>query len=388
MRHFRYTFLTAVIMFLFLASISQAAVGHRDSGTHRKGAQVHHRHAQAAKRRQAARRARARRRRRAKATKATVTGQVQRMPVVSAAPVPVVSGVSYYVSASGSDANSGTSPSQAWRTVGRVNRQVLSPGDAVLFAGGQTFGDSVLQPASSGTAGHAIVFASFGQGDALLPQGAWFVHDYLLFDHLRFASTFFGGSAVQGPSNHVTVQNCAFSLPAGNQKLGIYANGNGWTIQNNVVQNTGLSGMLLNGDGYRVVGNTIDNVGLYDAGYNAHGIYLDASDATITDNTITRFSESAVSARYRNSTIERNYMSSGQIGIDFYQTDALASTSHWLDNTIKNTTVVGIYVSSDGVYSLRESFVIQSNAINSSGVMTNLRAVTSGTYTVYGNLAV
>ena len=390
MRHFRYIFLTAAIIFLFLASIGQAAVSHRDSGTQRKGAQVHHRQTQAAKRRQAVKRAHARHHAvtHPKATKASAPAQARRMPLVSSAPAPVVSGTTYYVSASGSDSNSGTSPSQAWRTVGRVNRQALSPGDAVLFAGGQTFSDSDLEPASSGTAGHAIVFGSFGQGDALLPQGAWFVHDYLLFDHLRFASTFFGGSTVKGPSNHVTVQNCAFSLPAGNQKLGIYANGNGWTIQNNVVQNTGLSGMLLNGDGYRVVGNTIDNVGLYDAGYNAHGIYLDASDATITDNTITRFSESAVSARYRDSTIERNYMSSGQIGIDFYQTDANAGTSYWLNNTIKNTTVVGIYVSSDGVYSLHESFVIQSNAINSSGVLTNLRAVTSGTYTVSGNLAI
>ena len=380
MRHFRYIFLTAVIMFLLLASIGQAAVSHRDSGTHRKGAQVHHHHTAKA----------AKHHRKAKAptaTKASAPVQTRRMPLVTSAPVPVVSGKTYYVSASGSDSNSGTSPSQAWQTVGRVNRQSLAPGDAVLFAGGQTFADSDLEPATSGTAAHSIVFGSFGQGDAVLPQGAWFVHDYLLFDHLRFASTFFGGSTVKGPSNHITVQNCEFSLPAGNQQLGIYANGTDWTIQNNVVQNTGLSGMLLNGDGYHVVGNTIDNVGLYAAGYNAHGIYLDASDATITDNTITRFSESAVSARYRSSTIERNYMSSGQIGIDFYQTDANAGTSHWLDNTIKNTTVVGIYVSSDGDYPLHESFVIQSNAINSAGVLTNLRALTSGTYTVADNLS-
>jgi hypothetical protein len=47
---------------------------------------------------------------------------------------------------------------------------------------------------------------------------------------------------------------------------------------------------------------------------------------------------------------------------------------------------VGIYVSSDGAYPLHESFVIQSNAINSAGVLTNLRAVTSGTYTVADNV--
>ena len=388
MRHFRYIFLTAVVMFLFFASIGQAAVSHRASGI-QKGAQIqrhpkakakvvkHHRKAKVVKHH-----------RKAKApvaTKASAPVQTRHMPLVVAAPVPVVSGTTYYVSSAGSDANAGTSPSQAWKTVGRVNRQSLAPGDAVLFAGGQTFSDSDLEPATSGTASQPIVFGSFGQGDAQLPKGAWFVQNDLVFDHLQFASTFYGGSAVKGPSSHITVQNCEFSLPAGNQQLGIYANGTDWTIQNNVVQNTGLSGMLLNGDGYHVVGNTIDNVGLYDAGYNAHGIYLDASDATITDNTITRFSESAVSARYRSSTIERNYMSGGQIGIDFYQTDANAGTSHWLNNTIKNTTVVGIYVSSDGDYTLHESFVIESNAINSSRVLTNLRAATTGTYTIANN---
>jgi hypothetical protein len=315
------------------------------------------------------------------------SGSDGNMPLPTSAPAPVVAGRTYYVSGSGSDSNSGMSPSQAWRTVGRVNRQVLAAGDAVLFAGGQSFADTDLEPATSGTAGHPIVFGSYGQGDAVLSQGTWFVHDYLLFDHLRFASTFLGGSEVKGSSNHITVQNCVFSPPSGNQQLGIYSNGDDWVIQDNVVQNTGLSGMLLNGNGYHVVGNTIDNVGLYAAGYNAHGIYLDASNATIIDNTITRFSESAVSVRYRASTIERNYMAGGQIGIDFYQTDANAGTSHWLNNTIKNATVVGIYVSSDGVYSLRESFVIRSNAINTAGVLTNLRAVTTGSYTVAANTA-
>jgi hypothetical protein len=388
MRHFRSIFLTAVIMFLFVASTGQAAVSHRDSGSHRKATHVqakatiarHHRKAKAAKHH--------RKTKAPKATKASAPVRPRRMPVVTSAAVPVVSGTTFYVSASGSDSNAGTSPAQAWQTVGRVNRQSLAAGDAVLFAGGQTFADSDLEPATSGTAAHSIVFGSFGQGDAVLPKGAWFVHDYLLFDHLRFASTFYGGSASQGPSNHITVQNCQFSLPAGNQQLGLYANGTAWTIQDNVVQNTGLSGMLLNGDGYHVVGNTIDNVGLYAAGYNAHGIYLDASDATITDNTISRFSESAVSARYRSSTIERNAISGGQIGIDFYQTDATPGTSHWLNNTIKNTTVAGLYVSSNGVYALHESFVIESNAINSTGVLTNFRAVTTGTYTIADNLTI
>jgi hypothetical protein len=297
--------------------------------------------------------------------------------------VPVISGTTYYVSPSGSDANAGTSPGQAWRTVGRVNAQVLRPGDGVLFEGGYSYGDSDLEPASSGSAGHPIVFGSYGQGDAVLVQGAWFVQNDLTFDHLKFEKTLFGGSQTQGTSNDITVQNCDFSLPAGNQQLGLFGNGSGWVIQNNTIENTGLSGMLLWGDGYVVTGNTITNVGLYDAGYNAHGIYLDASDSLVAQNTITNFSESAVSARYRASTIEDNYMSGGQIGIDFYQTDPQAATSHWTDNTITHTTAAGIYVSDDGDYSLRESFVITGNTITpTTGPLTNLLP-TAGTYSIF-----
>ena len=297
--------------------------------------------------------------------------------------VPVISGTTYYVSPEGSDANPGTSPGQAWRTVGRVNAQVLRPGDGVLFEGGYSYGDSDLEPGSSGSAGHPIVFGSYGQGDAVLAQGAWFVQDDLTFDHLKFEKTLFGGSQSQGTSNDITVQNCDVSLPAGNQQLGLFGNGSGWVIANNTIENTGLSGMLLWGEGYVVTGNTITNVGLYDAGYNAHGIYLDASNSLIADNTITNFSESAVSARYRASTIEHTYMSGGQIGIDFYQTDSQAATSHWSDNTITHTTAAGIYVSDDGDYTLRESFVITGNTITpTTGPLTNLMP-TSGTYSIF-----
>src|SRR5947209_7993197 len=106
-------------------------------------------------------------------------------PRAAAAPV-VVLGTTYYVSPSGSDSNSGTSPQSAWQTVGRVNRAHLNPGDGVLFEGGQTFSDDTLMPTTSGQAGSPIVFGSYGQGQATISQGVWFVdHDYLTFDNLK-----------------------------------------------------------------------------------------------------------------------------------------------------------------------------------------------------------
>ncbi|HYB27434.1 MAG TPA: right-handed parallel beta-helix repeat-containing protein [Solirubrobacteraceae bacterium] len=301
---------------------------------------------------------------------------------------PAISGVTYYVSPSGSDSNSGTSPAQAWRTVARVNSAALAPGDGVLFEGGQSFSDQVLMPSSSGTAEEPIVLGSYGQGQATITQGAWFVQHDLAFENLAFDNTFYGGSAVHGPSDDITLDGVTISLPAGNQALGLYANGDHWVIENSQISDTGLSGMLLGGDDYLITDNTISDTGLDTTnGYNNHGIYLDASDATITGNTITSFAESAVSVRYRNATIADNAFSGGQIGIDYYQTDTVAGTSDWTDNTISDTTVADLFVcgTAEGCNEPLGSFTITDNQLSkTTGVYMNLQPAT-GTYTVSSN---
>ena len=78
----------------------------------------------------------------------------------------------YYVSIRGSDAQAGTTPATAWRSVQRVNATTLQPGDQVLFAGGQTFvGGLVLSAATRGTAAQPISFGSFGEGWATISSG-------------------------------------------------------------------------------------------------------------------------------------------------------------------------------------------------------------------------
>src|SRR4051812_47850304 len=52
----------------------------------------------------------------------------------------------YYVNTSGSDSASGTSTGSAWKTINRVNSQVLKAGDKVLFQGGQTFSGGLYVP--------------------------------------------------------------------------------------------------------------------------------------------------------------------------------------------------------------------------------------------------
>ncbi len=309
-------------------------------------------------------------------------------PPVTPPSAPTITGVTYYVSPSGSDSNAGTTPAAAWRTVGRVSSARLNPGDGVLFQGGQTFSDQVLMPGASGAAGKAIVFGSYGQGQATISQGAWFVQHDLAFEDLAFENTFYGGSAIHGSSDDVTLDGVSISLPAGNQVLGLYSNGNHWVIEHSQISDTGLSGMLLNGDDYLITDNTLTNLGLDTTnGYNNHGIYLDASDATITGNTITNFAESAVSVRYRNATITGNTFSDGQIGIDFYQFDTVAGTSDWTGNSINQTTVAGLFVcgTAEGCQQPLESFTISGNQLSkAAGIYMNLQPI-SGTYSLSSN---
>lgn len=92
--------------------------------------------------------------------------------------------VTYYVSATlGSDHNSGRSPARSWKTLGRVNRQCLKPGDRVLLRRGDLWRET-LKPRCSGAAGKAITFGAFGQGESPaidgsdpVDSGAWLKDD-------------------------------------------------------------------------------------------------------------------------------------------------------------------------------------------------------------------
>ncbi|MCY3024343.1 MAG: right-handed parallel beta-helix repeat-containing protein [Planctomycetota bacterium] len=80
----------------------------------------------------------------------------------------------YHVDAkSGDDANPGTAPDKAWKSIARVNGTAFAPGDKVLFAGGQTFkGALSFGKASSGTKDKPIIVSSFGQGRATIDGGS------------------------------------------------------------------------------------------------------------------------------------------------------------------------------------------------------------------------
>ncbi|SNR34142.1 right-handed parallel beta-helix repeat-containing protein [Hymenobacter mucosus] len=76
----------------------------------------------------------------------------------------------YYVSPTGNDANLGTAPATAWRSIDHVNSVVFRPGDKILFEATQTFAGT-LKPQGSGTATLPIIFSSYGPTSAIINSG-------------------------------------------------------------------------------------------------------------------------------------------------------------------------------------------------------------------------
>jgi hypothetical protein len=65
--------------------------------------------------------------------------------------------------AHGGDAQDGLKPNTAWRSLARVNRASLAPGDRVLFRRGQTWRGQLVP--HSGNASGVMTYAAFGEGE-------------------------------------------------------------------------------------------------------------------------------------------------------------------------------------------------------------------------------
>ncbi|SIT94539.1 right-handed parallel beta-helix repeat-containing protein [Pontibacter indicus] len=78
----------------------------------------------------------------------------------------------YYISPKGDDANLGTSPASAWRSLERANSHRYSPGDTLLLEGGYTFAGGLYfhQDNLSGD-GAPLVLSSYGDGRATVDAG-------------------------------------------------------------------------------------------------------------------------------------------------------------------------------------------------------------------------
>ena len=79
-------------------------------------------------------------------------------------------GGSYYVSNSGDDGNSGTTPPDAWRSIAKVNSFTFAPGDVVRFERGGSWRGQLV-PHSGSQKGH-VTYTSYGVGPKPLLLGS------------------------------------------------------------------------------------------------------------------------------------------------------------------------------------------------------------------------
>lgn len=304
----------------------------------------------------------------------------------------VAAGRTFYVSPKGSDRNHGLSPQHPWRTVARVDRAHLRPGDRVLFRGGATFADNTLTPPASGKAGRPIVFGSYGGGRATLADrdgAVWFSgRKYVTFTGLVLTTgtsngVIFAGSS--GTSSHITLEHSILrdsNYSAINQPN---RDDSAWTIKDNVIEHVGDSGLILNGSGDVVSGNTIRDVGWNPAlDYGKHGIYAKGPRLVVEDNTISGFPNgSGISLRSRDALVTGNRISSGAIGVSFYREDRSPGTSRLIGNHIGPVSTAGFYYSSGG----GERFVVQRNTFTmDGGTALDLEGRPTGNLVVSGNL--
>jgi hypothetical protein len=276
----------------------------------------------------------------------------------------------YYVDRSGSDRQSGTSPSRAWRTVGRVNRARLGPGDVVAFRAGRVFGDAPLAPRRSGSRRARIRYGSFGGGRAILTRGvflasiAWITIDGV---RIRGAPQGIASGGEGSGARHIALLHNSIS----DVQIGVNAANSGdssWRIADNHIRRTGDSGLILEGSDFTVARNRITRIGTDPRiTYGKHGIYAKGARVTILRNRIRGFVTEGISTRFRDAVIAGNVIENGEGGVGYYAEDPQAGTTVIRGNRITRVGY-GIYLAPSGaVGPSRERFRIVENTIFTRG---------------------
>jgi hypothetical protein len=143
----------------------------------------------------------------------------------------------HYVDATGgSDSNSGTSPSAAWRTLSKVNAAALQPGNVVGFKRGETFAGT-LTVRRSGSASSPITFTSYGTGnvpvidarDAAFGVQVTSGARYVVVDGLRIQNSHNAGVQFDSGTSHNAIRNSEIT----DSGAGVYVTGSYHSIVNN-----------------------------------------------------------------------------------------------------------------------------------------------------------
>ena len=173
----------------------------------------------------------------------------------------------YYIDADGgSDANAGTSPDQAWATLGHASAQAYGPGDRVLLQRGDTFPGKLVLDGDNGIPGSPVTVASYGSGERPVINtsgyiGGVHIHNAEWIEVRDLEITGDGGAMVDGSPE--------------SERFGVYMNGrinhiiidnlyihrifpNVGTEHEGAMDTTHLGyGVVMRGDDYSTSGNIV-----------------------------------------------------------------------------------------------------------------------------------
>ena len=256
----------------------------------------------------------------------------------------------FYVDPAGDNRHSGRSPARAWRTVGRVNRASLRPGDEILLRGRRQYRDAPLSPRASGSRGRRIRYASFGGGRANVTGGVFLASvAWITIEGLRVRGAAQGiAASVQGSgARDILLRDNAIS----GVQIGVNspsAADRRWRVVGNRITRTGDSGMIVQGPSAAIIRNTIARTGLDPTiPFAKHGIYAKGPDLRIRENRISEFSTEGISTRFRNAIISDNVIDGGAGGIGYYRDDPVPGTTVICGNSIGRVGY-GIYIAPAG----------------------------------------
>lgn len=125
--------------------------------------------------------------------------------------------LTYYVSTSGSDSNSGTSMSSPWKTLSKINGSSFTAGDVISFQrGGSWTGNLTIR--NSGLQDKPITVTAYGSGERPIIRnpGTWTFSvtvnaDWVVIGNLLLRDSNQGGVLFSSGSDHNVVRDCEFT---------------------------------------------------------------------------------------------------------------------------------------------------------------------------------
>ena len=290
----------------------------------------------------------------------------------------------YYVDPGGSDRASGTRASSPWKTLRRVNRQHLRPGDRVILATGVYSGQLRLE--DDGTASAPITITSAGPGRAVIDQrrsgnAAITVNaDHVRVSRLSLraiahqpprrsddpavylgrsksvtfsdivvrgaASSFFNGSLV---ARNIRLDHINATGITGAAGAGVEINNwksTGWRVRDSRLTGYGDSCVLDQAGKSRFTRVTIRHCGYGNLTYGTHGLYLKGPGAIVEDSDVGDIKGGQCISPRAGALIRGNRLHHCTIGIGYfdYARRGGSQSLRIIGNNLSATSITAIYL--------------------------------------------